>query len=78
MDLSFESTREYQFLQGIIECIDDFDEELFTQKIHEFDKLTKLDNWKISLLLKIKQSNWLDYLAEPFVFILELSQDRRI
>ncbi|KAI8979983.1 soluble NSF attachment protein [Pilobolus umbonatus] len=59
MDLTFESTREYTFLLGIINCIDNYDEELFTQKVYEFDKLTKLDNWKISLLLKVKQIDYL-------------------
>lgn len=56
MDLSFENTREYQFLLGILSCIENNDQELFSQKVYEFDQLTKLDNWKISILLKIKKS----------------------
>ncbi|KAG1449981.1 hypothetical protein G6F56_008480 [Rhizopus delemar] len=52
MDPSFESTREYQFLSGILECVENGDEDLFTQKVREFDSLTKLDNWKINILLK--------------------------
>ena len=56
MEISFENTREYQFLSGILDCVENNDQDLFTQKVHEFDKLTKLDNWKISILLKIKKS----------------------
>ncbi|KAI9021021.1 soluble NSF attachment protein [Phycomyces nitens] len=56
LDVTFESTREYQFLQGILECIEEDDTQLFTQKVYEFDQMTKLDNWKTSILLKIKKS----------------------
>lgn len=56
MDLSFENTREYQFLLGILGCIENNDQDLFSQKVFEFDQMTKLDNWKISILLKIKKS----------------------
>jgi alpha-soluble NSF attachment protein len=56
MDLSFENTREYQFLLGILNCMEENDQELFSQKVFEFDQVTKLDNWKISILLKIKKS----------------------
>ncbi|CEI89752.1 Putative Magnesium-dependent phosphatase-1 [Rhizopus microsporus] len=56
VDSSFETTREYQFLSGILECVENNDQELFTQKVREFDLLTKLDNWKISILLKIKKT----------------------
>jgi len=56
MDLSFENTREYQFLLGILGCIENNDQDLFSQKVSEFDQMTKLDNWKISILLKIKKS----------------------
>lgn len=56
MDVSFENTREYQFLLGILTCIENEDQDLFTQKVYEFDKMTKLDNWKISILLKVKKT----------------------
>ncbi|KAI9312211.1 soluble NSF attachment protein [Dichotomocladium elegans] len=56
MDITFENTRECQFLQGILECAENGDVELFTQKVYEFDQLTKLDHWKTSILLRIKKS----------------------
>ncbi|KAI8368306.1 soluble NSF attachment protein [Radiomyces spectabilis] len=56
MDLSFESTREYQFLQSILECVENGEVEIFTHKVYEFDQLTKLDNWKTTMLLRIKRT----------------------
>ncbi|CAO3662152.1 unnamed protein product [Umbelopsis ramanniana] len=56
MDVSFESTREYEFLQDILECVENDEVDLFTQKVYAFDEKTKLDNWKTSILLKIKKS----------------------
>ena len=32
------------------------DVERFTAKLAEYDRLTKLDDWKTSLLLKVKKS----------------------
>ncbi|KAG0228303.1 hypothetical protein BGW42_002295 [Actinomortierella wolfii] len=56
MDITFSSTREYQFLQAILDAVDSSDVELFTTKVIEFDNLTKLDNWKTKILLEIKKS----------------------
>jgi alpha-soluble NSF attachment protein len=56
MDGSFESTPEYHFLIGIVDCYEAYDVDLFTQKVREFDQLTKLDNWKTGILLKIKRT----------------------
>ncbi|KAG0182123.1 hypothetical protein DFQ28_000759 [Apophysomyces sp. BC1034] len=58
LDITFENTREYQFLQAssILDCVENGDVELFTQKVYEFDQLTKLDNWKTNILLRIKKS----------------------
>ncbi|KAG1175929.1 hypothetical protein G6F36_011029 [Rhizopus arrhizus] len=56
MDASFETTREFQFLSGILECVENNDHELFTLKVREFDSLTKLDNWKINILLKVRKT----------------------
>ncbi|KAJ3313723.1 hypothetical protein HDU76_002559 [Blyttiomyces sp. JEL0837] len=56
MDVTFEQTREYKFLVGLQEAVDSGDVEAFTNVIVEYDKLTKLDNWKTSLLLKVKKT----------------------
>jgi alpha-soluble NSF attachment protein len=56
MDMSFESTREYALLKGIIDCIDQGDVDHFTQIVYDYDKLTRLDAWKTAVLLKIKKA----------------------
>ncbi|KAI8366075.1 soluble NSF attachment protein [Radiomyces spectabilis] len=56
MDMSFETTREYNLLKNIINCVDNGEVEQFTQCVYEYDKLTRLDSWKTALLLKIKKS----------------------
>ncbi|KAJ3187253.1 vesicular-fusion protein S17 [Irineochytrium annulatum] len=56
MDVTFEATREYAFLRGLVEAIEGSDVEAFTTLVVEFDKMTKLDSWKTSLLLTVKKS----------------------
>ncbi|KAG2226474.1 hypothetical protein INT45_014218 [Circinella minor] len=56
MDMSFEQTREYQLLKGVMDAIDNGDVEQFTQAVYDYDKLTKLDSWKTAILLKIKKN----------------------
>ncbi|KAL1936172.1 hypothetical protein VTP01DRAFT_306 [Rhizomucor pusillus] len=55
MDVTFESTREYQFLQDILTCVEGGEVELFTQKVYEYDRIVRLDQWKTSILLRIKK-----------------------
>ncbi len=55
-DVTFPSTREAKFLNAIVDSIDNGDEEAFTAIVVEFDQVTKLDNWKTSILLKIKRN----------------------
>ncbi|KAJ3288798.1 vesicular-fusion protein S17 [Rhizoclosmatium sp. JEL0117] len=55
MDLTFAETREYKFLQACTVAVDDGDVEAFTNAVFEFDRLTKLDDWKTKLLLRIKK-----------------------
>ncbi|RHZ43701.1 hypothetical protein Glove_880g13 [Diversispora epigaea] len=56
MDVTFASTREYIFLENILEAVESGDVESFTNRVVEFDQLTKLDNWKTTILLRIKKS----------------------
>ncbi|CAO3622187.1 unnamed protein product [Cunninghamella echinulata] len=56
MDMSFETTREYSLLKGILESVENGDIDQFTQVVYDYDKLTRLDNWKTAILLKIKKS----------------------
>lgn len=55
-DATFNSTREAKFVQVLIEAVEAGDPEAFTGAVVEFDQVTKLDNWKTNILLKIKRS----------------------
>ncbi|KAJ7071074.1 vesicular-fusion protein SEC17 [Mycena amicta] len=55
-DPSYPSTREAKFVQALIEAVEAGDGEAFTAAVVEFDQVTKLDNWKTGMLLKIKRT----------------------
>lgn len=55
-DPTFLSTREAKFINALVEAVEAGDQEAFTGAVVEFDQVTKLDNWKTSILLKIKRS----------------------
>jgi len=55
-DYSFNSQRECKFLDQLIAAAEKYDTEAFTQAVVEYDQVSKLDNWKTSILLKIKNS----------------------
>jgi len=54
LDATFSSTRECKFLKDVLATVVENDVEAFTQVVMEFDSVSKLDNWKTSVLLKIK------------------------
>ncbi|KIK70940.1 hypothetical protein GYMLUDRAFT_33029 [Collybiopsis luxurians FD-317 M1] len=54
-DATFASTREAKFVSALIDAVQGGDVEGFTGAIVEFDSVSKLDNWKTSILLKIKR-----------------------
>ena len=55
LDTTFPSTREAKFINILCDAIESGDIETFTGAVFEFDQVTKLDNWKTSILLKIKR-----------------------
>ncbi|KAG5638664.1 vesicular-fusion protein S17 [Sphagnurus paluster] len=54
-DATFPSTREAKFLSALLEAVEAGDQEAFTGAVVEFDQVSKLDNWKTAMLLKIKR-----------------------
>jgi len=56
MDYTFSSTRECTFLTAAVEAFEQFDIEAFTNAIVEFDSIQKLDNWKTTMLLRVKKA----------------------
>ena len=55
MDNTFPTTREAKFIKALLEALDQGEEETFTNVVYEYDQVTKLDNWKTAILLKIKK-----------------------
>ncbi|OJA17616.1 hypothetical protein AZE42_01198 [Rhizopogon vesiculosus] len=55
-DITFSSTRECKFLEDICACVTEGDENAFTAAAFEYDQVTKLDEWKASILMKIKRT----------------------
>lgn len=56
LDTTFASTREYQLLADLNEAVEKGDQEVFADKLFQFDSLSKLDNWKTTLLLRVKNA----------------------
>ncbi|CAL0328328.1 unnamed protein product [Lupinus luteus] len=56
LDPTFSRTHEYKFLADLAASIDEEDVAKFTRVVHEFNKITPLDSWKSTLLLKVKDA----------------------
>jgi len=56
MDPTFTSQRECKLLEQINVAYENLDVEAFTSAVVEYDQISKLDAWKTSMLLKIKNS----------------------
>ncbi len=54
LDPSFMQTREHMLLQDLAEAVEKGEQELFADKLFQYDQLSKLDKWKTTLLLKVK------------------------
>ena len=56
LDNSFSQTRENMLLTDLVGAVEEGDQDAFSDKLYQFDQLSKLDKWKTSLLLKVKNS----------------------
>nr|GEV52394.1 alpha-soluble NSF attachment protein-like [Tanacetum cinerariifolium] len=54
LDPTFSGTREYKLLADLAAAVDEEDVAKFTDAVKEFDSMTKLDEWKTTLLLRVK------------------------
>ncbi|KAI5453076.1 vesicular-fusion protein S17 [Naganishia albida] len=54
-DVTFPSTREYKLAAAVMDACEQGDVDSFTQAVYEYDQLTKLDNCKTGILLRIKK-----------------------
>ena len=72
IDYTFSESREGKFARTLVECVDGMDAEGFAQACFEFDRVSKLDPWKTSMLVKVKRGiqgddvTYLNFLAEKF------------
>jgi len=44
-----------QNVEEIVAAVEKYDVDAFTQAVVDYDSISKLDNWKTKVLLKIKQ-----------------------
>jgi alpha-soluble NSF attachment protein len=56
LDGSFASTRENMLLTDLVGCVEEGDQEAFADKLFQFDQLSKLDKWKTTILLRVKNA----------------------
>eukprot|EP01086_Lenisia_limosa_P015974 TRINITY_DN5478_c0_g1_i1.p1 TRINITY_DN5478_c0_g1~~TRINITY_DN5478_c0_g1_i1.p1 ORF type:complete len:319 (+),score=94.72 TRINITY_DN5478_c0_g1_i1:102-959(+) len=54
MDPSFVGSREAKLLEALCDAADNMDVESFTNAVYDFDAISKLDTWKTTMLLRIK------------------------
>ncbi|OAK98397.1 alpha-soluble NSF attachment protein [Phaeosphaeriaceae sp. SRC1lsM3a] len=64
LDPSFVQQREHQLLVDLTQAVQDGDQEVFADKLFQYDQLSKLDKWKTTLLLRIK--NTIEETGEDF------------
>ncbi|EIW71907.1 hypothetical protein TREMEDRAFT_66620 [Tremella mesenterica DSM 1558] len=55
-DVTFPSTRESKFAHELMDACEQGDVERYTAAVYQYDQVTKLDNWKTAILLKIKKA----------------------
>ena len=56
LDFTFQDSREGKFSEQLVECVENFDSDGFATACFEYDRISKLDPWKTSILVKVKRS----------------------
>ena len=56
MDQTFASTREHQLLVDLTEAVEAGDQEVFADKLFQYDQMSKLDKRKTTILLRVKNA----------------------
>jgi alpha-soluble NSF attachment protein len=56
VDYTFSESREGKFCRQLVDCVEGYDVEGFGTACFEYDRISKLDPWKTSMLVKVKRS----------------------
>lgn len=56
IDYTFGDSREGKFLQEMVQSFENFSPDGFADAVYQFDSISKIEPWKISILLKVKES----------------------
>lgn len=56
LDYTFGESREGKFAQQLVDCTEQYDPEGFATACFEYDRISKLDPWKTSILVRVKRS----------------------
>ena len=56
VDYTLADSREGKFARSLIDCVEGFDVEGFGTACFEYDRISKLDPWKTSILVRVKRS----------------------
>jgi alpha-soluble NSF attachment protein len=56
MDPTFASTREHQLLVDLYEAVEAGEPDQFADKLFQYDQMSKLDKWKTTICLRIKNA----------------------
>jgi alpha-soluble NSF attachment protein len=56
VDYTFGESREGKFARQLVECVESYDAEGFGTACFEYDRISKLDPWKTSILVKVKKT----------------------
>jgi len=56
LDYTFADSREGKFAQSLIEAVKGFDVEEFSTACFDYDRISKLNPWQTSILVKVKRS----------------------
>lgn len=56
IDYTFSDSREGKFLLAMVQSFEAFSADGFADAVYQFDTISKIEPWKISILLKVKES----------------------
>lgn len=56
LDPSFAGQRECMLLNDLLAAVEKADQEEFTDKLFQYDQISKLDKWKTTVLLRVKNA----------------------